>query len=74
MNAAALERALGAEGLACSVEARGGLAIIVSTGEGSPFVDSERRRAVLKLARAHGFTHVAVELVEREPRAALPGD
>ena len=64
-----LELRLREAGIACRVEVRERLAILVPDS-GGPTPD-ERLRA-LQLARTEGFSHVCVEL---EPHgAALPGD
>ncbi len=77
MNATALAEALRGQGLDCVVDARERMAVLVpATGEAAGALAAEaRRRAVLELARAHGFTHVAIELIDdvRAP-AAVPGD
>ena len=64
MNTAALEADLRTIGLACTVEAREGLAILLPTGDASAFGDAAARREAVRLAEARGFTHVAVELPE----------
>jgi len=62
-NAAALASAIAELGVQCSLEARGGLALLQPVQESVASLQSpETRRAVLALARAHGFTHVAIEL------------
>lgn len=73
-----LERALRDLGVRCSVEAHDALAVAVpEPGERGLEGDDVRRKAI-QLARAHGFSHLAVEL--REPghapsdRAPLPRD
>jgi hypothetical protein len=64
-----LESRLRDAGIACRVEVRERLAILVSDGAGP--THDERLRAI-QLARAEGFSHVCLEL---EPLgAALPGD
>lgn len=82
---AALERALRDAGVSCTVEARERLAVLVPSGGSAlaDLADPERRRETFALAVAHGFTHLAVELVEAVPapvppssaagRAPLPG-
>jgi len=66
MSAATLEVALRAQGIACHVEARDRLAIVVpesAAPNGMPDLASrEARERVLALAREHGFTHLALEL------------
>ena len=69
-NAAALASAIAELGVQCSLEARGGLALLMPTQESVAALQSlETRRAVLALARTHGFTHVAIEL-PKERRGA----
>jgi hypothetical protein len=66
-------------GIECDVEKQGRLAIIttdpefiLSVREGPPLrMTSERRRAIVSLARAHGFKNVCVELRSDAP---VPGD
>jgi len=62
-NAAALAAAIAELGVQCALEARGGLALLLPVTESvARLQDQETRRAVLALARQHGFTHVAIEL------------
>lgn len=62
-NAAALAVAIAELGIQCSLEARGGLALLMPVAESVGALQSpETRDTVLALARAHGFTHVAIEL------------
>ena len=62
-NAASLAAAIGALGVQCSLEARGGLALLMpDAASATKLQDPETRRAVLALAREHGFTHVGIEL------------
>lgn len=62
-NASALAAAIAALGLQCALEARGGLALLLPGPESFEMLQQpETRRAVLSLARQHGFTHVAIEL------------
>jgi hypothetical protein len=72
-DADALGAALAAQGWACSVEARAGLALVtVTADELRRFVAPGEREAVLVLAKALGFTHVAVEPADRSTgRAAV---
>ena len=61
MTALAMERALTERGLRCAVEARDGLAVVtVREVRGVAAL----RDQLLTLAVRHGFTHVAVELVD----------
>jgi hypothetical protein len=62
-NAVGLAAAIAELGIDCALETRGGLALLLPTPEGVAALQvDERRRAVLALAKAHGFTHVAIEL------------
>ena len=66
-----LETTLRETGVACRVEARDGLAILVPDHEAVHLTAADRQR-ILKTAREHGFSHVSLEL---EPDvAALPRD
>ena len=62
MSAAALAEALAAHGIACAVEARETLAVLVPSSDAAELAAPERRELAVRLAREHGFTHVAVEL------------
>ncbi len=62
MSAEALAEALVAAGLCAQVEARGRLAVVI-THDPRPLADEGFRRAALRLADEHGFTHLALELV-----------
>lgn len=81
-NATALAAALAELGVQCSLEARGGLALLLPVAESVAMLQAEEtRRAVVALAREHGFTHVAIELPsdrrgagERETDAPLLRD
>lgn len=85
-DAAALETVLRGEGFACRVEARDRLAILVpdqASDAGTPdagapnatsgLVLRAARERALGLARAHGFTHVALELPPVPTLAPAPG-
>jgi hypothetical protein len=62
-NATALTSAIAELGVRCSLEERGGLALLLpATGSVEMLQSPETRRVVLALARQHGFTHVAIEL------------
>lgn len=62
-NATALAAAIAELGVQCALEARGGLALLMPVKESVALLqDPDTRRAVLALAREHGFTHVAIEL------------
>ena len=62
-NAAALASVIAELGVQCALEARGGLALLLPVQESVATLQSpDTRRAVLALARTHGFTHVAIEL------------
>lgn len=73
-----LEQALRDLGMRCSIDAFDALAVaIVEPGDRTFERDDLRRRAI-ELARAHGFSHLAVELRKSEHanqnRATLFGD
>lgn len=77
MSAVDLERALRAAGVACRVEARDRLAVLVVDTEAAATEDPlttvrERRAWIARQARAHGFTHVALDIAESAPGADLP--
>ncbi len=74
MNASALGSALLARGIRASVEARGSLAVLLPLSDPSALADAPVRDAVLALAREHGFTHVAIEIVGDGTHAAVRGD
>jgi hypothetical protein len=62
-NAATLASAIAALGVQCSLEARGGLALLMPVPASvAKLQEPETRRTVLALARVHGFTHVGIEL------------
>lgn len=67
-DANAFASALRALDLVCAVEGRARLALIVTDADTArSLAEPTRRREVIALARAHGFTNVAVEL------SATPG-
>jgi hypothetical protein len=72
-NAAALAAAIAELGIACALEARGGLALLLPTTDAVASLQlDETRRAVLALARQHGFTHVAIELPNDRRSSSTP--
>ena len=80
-DASALAAQLEALGVRCALETRGGLALLLpETGSVEMLQSPDTRRAVLALARQHGFTHVAIELpsdrrgADRETDAPLLRD
>jgi hypothetical protein len=72
-----LERALQALGVRCTVEGYDALAVATPEVGERGFEDTGIRRRALELARAHGFSHLAVELPDSErnahDRATIPG-
>jgi hypothetical protein len=66
---ATLESRLRDSGVACRVEVRERLVILVPDGE---VITRDDRMQMIQLARAEGFTHVCVEL--HPDGAPLPGD
>jgi len=71
MNAASLGTDLVGLGVDCDVEARERLAIVRPQSDVGQFARAETRAAVVRAARLHGFTHVAVEIVGADD-APLP--
>lgn len=73
-----LERALHAMGLRCSVEEHGALAVCVPEPGERGFEDADTRRRAIAVARAHGFSHLALEVKHEDQnttrRAAVPRD
>jgi hypothetical protein len=70
-NGVALAAAIAELGIDCALEVRGGLALLLPTPEGVAALQAdENRRAVLSLAKAHGFTHVAIELPSDRRRSS----
>jgi hypothetical protein len=59
---AAIESALDAVGVRCTVERRGSLAVLTPIAGDRTFERPEARRDALAVLRAHGFTHAAVEV------------
>ena len=73
-NAASLAAAVAALGIQCSLEARGGLALLMpAPASVERLQDPDTRRAVLALAREHGFTHVGIELPSDRPGTGEKG-
>ncbi|MGQ0639728.1 MAG: hypothetical protein ACT4P6_03005 [Gemmatimonadaceae bacterium] len=58
-----LEQALAQAGLDVRVEVREGLALLVPCTAAEIATD-QQRRAIVALVAEHGFTHVALELVD----------
>lgn len=73
-----LERALRALGLRVSIEGMDALAVAVPEPGERGFENADTRGRAISLARAHGFSHLAVELRADErdstPRATLSRD
>jgi hypothetical protein len=63
-----LEAALREIGIPCRVEAHERLAVLIVSAEARARTAREWRRAAVRLAREHGFTHVALELPAEETR------
>ena len=63
MSAESLEMALRERGIPCRVEAFDRLALLVPDGP-CAVEDAAMRRETAALVRDHGFTHVAVELLD----------
>jgi hypothetical protein len=74
-NAEALAKGLVELGLACSVEARGKLVLLMPDETSvAKLADESMRRAALALAKEHGFTHAAIELPNDRRRADPDAD
>ena len=72
-NAVALAAAIAELGIECALEVRGGLALLLPTQDSViALQDDETRRAVLALAKEHGFTHVAIELPSERRKSSTP--
>jgi hypothetical protein len=74
VSAESLEAALRAEGIDCVVEERERLAVIVPGPRGLDLSSVELRRRALALLPAHGFTHLALELLPPPPERAAGTD
>lgn len=77
MSASALEGVLRDAGLRCRVEARDRLAVLIldpgaAAGGAALAALREQRTWITAQARALGFTHVALEIAESAPGAAVP--
>lgn len=59
-----LERDLRTLGIRCAVEEWDALAVLVPEPGERGFEDEDLRRRAIALARAHGFSHLAVDLPE----------
>lgn len=72
-DASAFATALRSLDLGCAVEARARLAVLVPDGDAvMRLAAPATRREVIALARAHGFTNVAVELTPTPGRTGAP--
>ena len=72
-DANALDSALRTLDLACTVEPRARLALLVADADTvARLAAPATRREVIALARAHGFTNVAVELTSTPSRPGAP--
>ena len=58
----AVEAALRAAGLRCTVERRGALALVTPAPGERGLERADVRREALAILRAHGFTHAALEV------------
>ena len=74
-NPASLSESLRQLDLFCDVEGQARLAIVRATTDAQieSFRDPDLRARVADVARAHGFTHVAIDLACRDERER-PGD
>jgi hypothetical protein len=72
-DANGLRSALERDGIRCDVESRGRLALLAAPAAiAHRLVPVDKRREVIALAKAHGFTNVALELVEALPLSRAP--
>jgi hypothetical protein len=69
-DSAGLAAALAERGIACRVEGRERLALLVPGDASLAVGDSQQRRAIHQLATRFGFTHVAIEVVDEASDAA----
>jgi hypothetical protein len=60
MSARDLSAALATLGIQCEIEEKGQLAVIIPAGHLR--LDARTRRAIVAVAKAHGFTNVCLEL------------
>lgn len=77
MNARALEQALAADDIRCTIESRDRLAVLTPLDERSLVAlrNTERRLAATARAAEHGFTHLALDLgADAASDAALSRD
>ena len=74
MNPRALQDALGAVGLDYAVEARARLAVLIPRSMATPALPTGVRERAVELAKAHGFTHVALEIPTTVLDAPFSGD
>lgn len=71
----ALAAAIAELGIRCSLEARDNLVLLLPASSKLKALQSaDTRRAVLALARQHGFTHVAIELPNDRPVVGREAD
>jgi hypothetical protein len=66
------EAALSALGVACRVEARETLAVLIPQAGERALEDADIRRAVVSALRAFGFTHAAVDVCDERRAGATP--
>ena len=64
MSAESLEESLRALGIECRVEAVERLAVLIPDGAVSALEDARIRREAIALLRDHGFTHLALEIMD----------
>ena len=64
MSADSLEAALRALGIACRVQGIERLALLIPDGAIEALEDARIRREAVGLLRAHGFTHLALEITD----------
>lgn len=67
MSARELEADLRAMGIECTVEAREKLAILIPAGDARRLSSADARLEAVRLAEAHGFTNLALEIGDEPP-------
>ena len=74
MSAETLEASLREIGIECRVEAIDRLAVLIPDAVVTALEDARVRRDALALLRAHGFTHLALEIVDGPVTDGVSGD
>ncbi len=64
MSAESLEASLRALGIPCRVDGLDRLALLIPDDDANALEDARIRREAVGLLRAHGFTHLALEITD----------